>query len=36
MILWIILGIVGVFLLWVIGAYNGLIVLRNRVKGSVK
>ena len=35
MILWIILGIVGVFLLWVIGAYNGLIVLRNRVKEAL-
>lgn len=35
MILWIILGVAAVLVLWVIGAYNGLIVLRNRVKEAL-
>lgn len=35
MILWIVLGIVVIFLLWLIGTYNGLIVLRNRVKEAM-
>lgn len=32
MILWIVIGLVVLFLLWVLGTYNGLVVARNRVK----
>ena len=33
-IIWIILGIVGIFLLWIIGSYNKLVVLRNRIDNA--
>ena len=33
-VLWVILGIVVVFVLWLIGAYNGLVRLRNQVKNA--
>ena len=32
--LWIILGIIVVMVLWFLGAYNGLVSLRNQVKNA--
>ncbi|MFH1751157.1 MAG: LemA family protein [Candidatus Micrarchaeota archaeon] len=31
---WIVLGVVGIFLLWFIAIYNGLITLRNRIENA--